>query len=208
MKVNEKWVNERVKVYPSGQLFFSGKPITSVYNENEKRIVIGDLTKMINNPRLVGVNNPIDAVEEVHLMHTQRRLLNKSPYEQYKERIANSPNLFYKTSKKISGLSFTNSFNDIFQEMTASKLLDICSDLQNGRDRTYINQQYCESLEDDFSLIIYAWSLGKLNQTIHHICSRSKQVGGYIDHFNGVTIRNREANQYTHKEVIMDGVED
>ena len=193
MQYSKEWILERVKVYDNGQLFFNDKPIVTVYNEDEQNLVVDDLHKALNNPRFVNTNNPIDAVEKVKVMHNQRKILNKSPYEQYKSRIDNSKYLFYKTSKKCSGLSFTDSFNDIFFPITANRLLDICSDLCNGRDEEYINQQYRETMDDNFGLLIYAWENGKLNKPIYHICNRSHQVGGYIDHFAGNTLRNREA---------------
>ena len=196
MNVTNDWVNERIKIYGNGQLFFSGKPITTVHNDEEIERVVGDLCTALNNPVTVGADNPIDAVEKVRLMHNQRRLLKKSPYEYNKHRIDVSGKLYYKTSKFRSGLSFSESFNDIFKEISASQLLDICSDLKNGRPGEYINQQYCNDIEDSFDLVVYAWNCGKLNKAISHICSRSNNPGGYMDHFVGETIRNRIASQY------------
>ena len=196
MIFTKEWVLERVRVYDNGQLFFSGKPITSVKNETEKDRVIDDLCIAMNKPYSVGCDNIVDAIDSVRERHHNRKILKQSPYEQNKLRIEESKGLFYKTSHTSCGLSFINSFNDIFLKITANRLLDICSDLVNGRDESYINQQYVESLDDDFGLVVYAWQLGKLNNSINHICSRSKKPGGYTDHFSGETIRNRQAKDY------------
>lgn len=211
MKYTKEWVikNSKVQDKSNNSLFFWGRPMVTVFTDEEEEAVLNDIYVALNNPQKWNADNEFDAVSNVKESYRNRKKFKEqklSYYDSKLEQLKKCQFLYYNNSAAIGALTLGKYEEDIFLDYGPEDIANACMEFQRGTNLEIIIRKHFnigedpEILVDDLKLMYYAWEHDKLNKFLEVLSDFSFSEDGYIDYRNGgISIFNIYYDKCCHK---------
>lgn len=130
-----------------------------------------------------------------------RKMIKKNNCNVLRGRYGMTPKYEYRNQYLHNFIVDANNHDEIIIPLTAREILDIIADLNKGHSISKIYDSYLEDFHHDtvtmehLELLKKLYYKGELNKLIKFICSKSNELGGFVDY--GVEVlRNCLTSQY------------
>lgn len=187
-------VEKKCKIWKkSNQLGFDGWPFFTYNSLEEVEWVKAAILDALNHPEQFNARDNYGA-----LCNLKKKIKGKKA-EVLKSKYAIPQKLEYRNNEGVNCIVDANHDDKVIIPLTASEILDVIVDLNKNRDIEDIYHAYdfhhqimtIEHLEDFKKL----YCKGKLNKLVRFICSKSNELGGFVDYGVDV-VRNRLTSHY------------
>ena len=188
-------VEDMISVWSTGQVALCGMNIGSAHNKYEEEWIKAGIFDALNHPEKFDCecNDTFGA-----LMVLKDRISGGN-VSVLKDEYGIPPCYEYRNNKGVNAIVDVNHDDEVVFPFTAGEVLDIICDLNKNRSVDDILRSYdfyhggvTGSVLVDFNA---AYVGRELNRLVKHICHKSNELGGFMDHGVGV-LRNRLTSQY------------